>query len=158
MINAEEKRGNQTVIAKLSSAKQIPKGVKREVYGGYLFLQALYHQLELHKACKRIEKRHQFEFDLSAILSMLVYTRLLKPSSKRTAVETSNKFLEPPGCRLHQVYRALGVLAAHSDEIQAALYASSKNVIRRNKHILYYDCTNFYFEIEKEDDFRKYGK
>ena len=66
-------------------------------------------------------------------------------------------FLEKPGCELHQVYRALEILAKENDFFQSQLYKNSDQIMDRRKGILYYDCTNYYFEIEKEDDFRKYG-
>ena len=59
---------------------------------------------------------------------------------------------------LHDVYRALSVLAEESDFIQSAVYKNSLGVIKRNNHVLYYDCTNYYFEIEQEDGDKKYGK
>ena len=65
--------------------------------------------------------------------------------------------LEQPSADLHQIYRALNVIEADSDYIQSELYKKSERIIDRKKGILYYDCTNYYFEIEQDDEFRKYG-
>lgn len=65
--------------------------------------------------------------------------------------------LEQPSANLHQIYRALDVIEADSDYIQSELYKKSERIIDRKKGILYYDCTNYYFEIEQDDKFRKYG-
>ena len=72
--------------------------------------------------------------------------------------DTAMKFLEPPTYERHDTYRALSVLAQESDYIQAEVYKNSNFIISSNNRVLYYDCTNYYFEIEEEDDFRKYGK
>lgn len=88
---------------------------------------------------------------------MLVYYRIPAPGSKKSSLESSKEFLEQSKCELHQIYRALEVIAKENDFFQSELYKNSQNVINRKKDILYYDCTNYYFEIEEEDDFRKYG-
>ena len=97
-------------------------------------------------------------YDLHAIFTDLIYARILHPSSKRETYEYCRSLLEPPKYHLQDVYRALSVIAAESDFIQSELYRNSNFVHPRNKKILYYDCTNFYFETEEEDALRKYGK
>jgi transposase len=88
---------------------------------------------------------------------MLVYSRIISPGSKRSSLQQAQDFLETPKCKLHQVYRALEILSKENDYFQSQLYKNSEKVLDRNKSVLYYDCTNYYFEIEEEDDFRKYG-
>ena len=99
-----------------------------------------------------------FEYDLNAILSDLVYARILEPDSKRSSYRTAKKFLEPPSYELHDIYRALSVLADECDLVQSEVYKNSHFVTKRNDKILYYDCTNYYFEIQQEDGDKKYGK
>lgn len=154
---AEEKKSRSDVIIKYSSSQLIEKNVRRSTNIGYLFLQDVYYSLGLHKICSEISTRHKFDFDLNDILSMLVYSRILAPGSKKSSLQQAQAFLEPPKCKLHQIYRGLEILAQENDFFQSQLYKNSENVMRRNKGILYYDCTNYYFEIEEEDDFRKYG-
>ena len=126
--------------------------------GGYLFLQSVYYGLKMDSICRKIKSRYKFEYDLNAILSDLIYTRVLVPSSKSSSFRTAKQFLEPPTYRLHDVYRALSVLAREMDFIQAEVYKNSFFLGSRNDQILYYDCTNYYFEIEQEDGDKKYGK
>lgn len=126
--------------------------------GGYLFLQSIYYGLKMDSICRKIKSRYKFEYDLNAILSDLIYTRVLVPSSKSSSFRTAKQFLEPPTYRLHDVYRALSVLAREMDFIQAEVYKNSFFLGSRNDQILYYDCTNYYFEIEQEDGDKKYGK
>ena len=126
--------------------------------GGYLFLQSVYYGLKMDSICRKIKSRYKFEYDLNAILSDLIYTRVLEPSSKRSSFQAAKQFLEPPTYELHDVYRALSILAKEMDFIQAEVYKNSFFLGNRNDRILYYDCTNYYFEIEQEDGDKKYGK
>ena len=126
--------------------------------GGYLFLQSVYYGLKLDSICRKIRNRHKFKFDLNAILSDLVYARVLDPSSKCSSFQATQRFLEPPSYELHDVYRALSILAEELDFIQAEVYKNSFFFGKRNDRFLYYDCTNYYFEIEQEDGDKKYGK
>ena len=73
---------------------------------------------------------------------MLVFSRIITPGSKLSSFESSRNFLEPPECSLHQVYRALEVIAKENDIFQSELYKNSQSVIERKKKVLYYDCTN----------------
>ena len=155
--SAEEKASKKDIIVKYSSSSRIEKGIRRSVNIGYLFLKAVYYDLGINDICAEISKKYKFGYDLNDILSMLVFSRVIYPGSKRSSLELAQKFLEKPGCDLHQVYRALEILAAENDYFQSQLYKNSERVIDRQKGVLYYDCTNYYFEIEEEDDFRRYG-
>ena len=126
--------------------------------GGYLFPQSVYYKLQLDKTCKKIKQRHQYEYDLNAILSDLIYNRILDPRSKLSAYKAAQSYLEAPSYKIHDVYRALSVLAEESDFIQSEVYKNTNFFGKRNDRILYYDCSNFYFEIEQEEDNKKYGK
>ncbi|MBR1643462.1 MAG: IS1634 family transposase, partial [Butyrivibrio sp.] len=121
------------------------------------FLQKIYSELKIKDICKAIGRRRDYEYDLNSILSRLVYCRIINPLSKAATYEFSQKLLEPPNFDLHQIYRALDVIAEESDYIQERLYLNSKSVIERNTDVLYYDCTNYFFEIEQEKGSRKYG-
>lgn len=126
--------------------------------GGYLFPQSVYYKLQLDKICKKIKHRHQYEYDLNAILSDLIYNRILDPRSKLSAYKATQSYLEAPSYEIHDVYRALSVLAKELDFIQSEVYKNTNYFGKRNDRILYYDCSNFYFEIEQEDGNKKYGK
>jgi len=156
-LTIAEKEAKKGVLLKLSSSMLIDKNVRNSCNAGYLFLQDIYYSLRLDKICDSISEKYKFDYDLNDILSMLVYSRIITPGSKLSSLESAQRFIEQPKCELHQVYRALEVIAKENDFFQAALYKNSQSVVDRKKEVLYYDCTNYYFEIEDEDDFRKYG-
>ena len=126
--------------------------------GGYLFLQSIYYQMQMNKICRKLKQRYKFKYDINAILSDLIYARILDPCSKRSSYKAASELLEIPSYELHDVYRALDVLGAECDLIQAEVYKNSHFMGKRNDKILYYDCSNYYFEIEQEDGSKKYGK
>ena len=152
------KKENEVVLVSLSPNKLIEKDKPRTFNCGYLFLQDIYYQLRFDNIVRNISSRHKFEYSLDSILSDLVYARILNPSSKQSSYEYCKNLLEAPKYELHDVYRALSVLAEESDYIQSELYKNSQFIHNRDKSVLYYDCTNYYFEIEEEDELRKYGK
>jgi transposase len=156
-LNKKEKEEKREVLIKYSPTVQISKDQQSSFNGGYLFLQKIYHELGLHKMCKEITKKYSFTFDLDSILSRLIYSRIIFPSSKLATFELSKKFIEQPNFELQHIYRALEVISKESDFIQSALYNNSLKVCNRDKRILYYDCTNYFFEIEQEDGLKQYG-
>jgi hypothetical protein len=156
-LNKLDKENKRKVLVPYSPNKLIPKGEQRSFNGGYLFLQKIYHQLKLDEICNNISDRHKFSFDLNQILSRLLYGRILFPASKLSTFRLSGCFLEQPTFDLQHVYRALEVIAQESDFIQAEVYKNSRSVQQRNAGILFYDCTNYFFEIEQADGDKQYG-
>ncbi|MDD7133878.1 MAG: hypothetical protein PUH74_05585, partial [Bacteroidales bacterium] len=107
-MTAIEKEENKNVVVEYNPKAYIQKGEQRSYNGGYLFLQKIYYELGLDYICKKIAKKHKLlKYDLNSILSMLIYTRILYPGSKRSSLEDAGKFFEQPECTLEQVYRAL---------------------------------------------------
>ena len=149
---------NGRVSVDFSQGARIPLNEARSFHIGYLFLQCLCTTLRMDKICRTIKSRHKFKYDLNAILSDLVYARILSPCSKLGSYEYCQTLLEPPKYSLQDMYRSLSVLAEEADFIQTELYQNSNYVHPRNKRILYYDCTNYYFEIEEESGMKRYGK
>ena len=137
--------------------KRIAPGIKRQFNVGYLFLQKLYNQLKINEICKSIQDKYQFHFDLNEILSYLIYARIIYPSSKLETFKQCQNFIQQPKFKLHDEYRALSYIAENMDYIQEQLFNNSKNILKRNSKVIYYDCTNYFFEIDEEDDLRKYG-
>lgn len=157
-LNKQEKEEGALSTIQFYPLKQLPLDVDLTFNSGYLFLQSIYHQLGLDEISKEINKKYKHEFDLNMILSRLIYTRLLFPSSKRSTFINAKRFIEQPTFELHHLYRALEVIAKESDFIEAKVYENSKQCLPRNSTILYYDCTNFYFEIEEANGIKQYGK
>ena len=156
-LTRKEKEEKREVMVRYSPAKQIAKDEQKTFNGGYLFLQQIYHQLGLSKISKVISEKYKFTYNLDSVLSRLVYSRIIFPASKLATCEQSKLFMEKPEFELQHVYRSLEVLAKESDYIQSELYKNSLKICDRNKGILYYDCTNYFFETEQEDGLRQYG-
>lgn len=156
-LTKADKEQSRDVLVKLSQGKMIRKGERRCFNGGYLFLQKVYHELGLDRICRRLERKRRNKYDLDGILSTLLYTRILYPGSKLSSLEDAGRFIEQPEADIHQVYRALSLLAEESDDIQAAVYKNSLKLGPRQDKVIYYDCTNYYFESEEEGGLRQYG-
>ena len=153
----EEHCKSETIIIKKNNKKLISMNNKISFNIGYLFLKKLYNQLKLNNICYEIQNKYKFQFDLNEILSYLVFARIIYPSSKLETFRQCQNFIEQPKFKLHDEYRALNYIAENMDFIQEQLFNNSKDVVKRNSSIIYYDCTNYFFEIDKEDNIRKYG-
>ncbi len=154
-LNKEDK--DELLKREYNPNKRIAPGIKRQFNVGYLFLQKLYNQLKINDICNFIQDKYQFHFDLNEILSYLVFARIIYPSSKLETFKQCQNFIEQPKFKLHDEYRALSYIAENMDFIQETLFNNSKKIIKRNSNVIYYDCTNYFFEIDNEDDIRKYG-
>ena len=157
LLTEQEKKETAIVSVKLSPKRRIPKGKGRSLYGGDLFLMPFYHKLEIDRICEDISRRYKFKFNLNDIFSKLIYGRILFPDSKRATYNAAQDLIDIPHFKLEDVYKALSILARESDFIQSSLYHNSQKTGKRDTRIIYYDCTNYYFEIEQEDELRKYG-
>jgi len=155
-LNRQEEK-NQKIVLTYETRRLIEKGDDVLFDGGYLFLQKYFYKLGLDKICKQISKRYEFKYDLTKILAVLIYGRILFPKSKLGTYEYSKKMLEKYDFSQQDIYRALEVIAKEKDFIESQLYKNSKKLGNRNDKILYYDCTNYYFEIERERGMAKYG-
>ena len=153
----EEHCNSETIIIKKNNKKIIPMNTKNTFNVGYLFLEKLYNQLNIKSICDSISNKYKYKFDLNEILSYLIFARIIYPSSKLETFKQCQNFINQPKFKLHDEYRALSYIAQNMDFIQEQLFNNSKNVINRNSSVIYYDCTNYFFEIEYEDDFKKYG-
>ena len=156
-LNEDEASKDHNVLINFKTDVTIPMDRQLSFNAGYLFLQRIYYQLGLPTICNKIKKENGFAYDLNAIMSRMIYGRILYPSSKLSCYEQSQGLLEPPEFELHQIYRALSVISEQSEMIQAELYKRSKKIVKRSTGILFYDCTNFFFELEEESGIKKYG-
>ncbi|SNS16707.1 Transposase DDE domain-containing protein [Anaerovirgula multivorans] len=156
-LNEKEKEETSKIMVQYSPTKLIEKEKQHFFNGGYLFFQKIYHELGLHKICKEISDRYKFTFNLDSILSRLLYGRIIFPSSKLSTYNLSSKFLEKPVFDIQHIYRALEVISKETHFIQSELYKNSLKLSKQNAGILYYDCTNYFFEIEQKQGLKQYG-
>ena len=157
-LKYKQEQENKSIQITFHADRQLDYDKQTFFRGGYLFAQSIYYQLQIHKICRKLKTKYKFQYDINAILSDLIYTRILEPSSKRSSFKAASEFLEKPSYELHDVYRALDVLGTECDLIQSEVYKNSHFLGSRNDKVLYYDCSNYYFEIEQEDGSKKYGK
>lgn len=157
-LNKEESKTKSTLIKFYDENKILDLDLENSFNVGYLFLQDIYYSLEINKICETIKSKYQFHYNLNNILSNLVYSRIIYPSSKLKTLDLSKKFVEQPNFTYNDLLRSLEIISKENDFIQTKLYQNSLKYSKRNDKILFYDCTNYYFEIEEDDEFRKYGK
>ena len=157
-LNIKNKEEKLPVIITKDPTRLIDKNCRCSFNVGYLFLECIYYKLGLNKITNKIQDKYKFQFDLNDILSKLIFSRILYPASKLKTLELSKNFIEQPNFEYQHIERSLPIISKEMDFIQSELYKNTQKYSKRNNRILYYDCTNYYFEIEEEDDFRKYGK
>lgn len=156
-LTEEKKQDEDNFVVKFFPTRDLELNKQVQYNAGYLFLQKIYYGLNLDKVCLEISEKYKFAYDINKILKDLIFSRIIYPSSKLSTYKLAKNFLEQPNYELHDVYRSLSILAKEMDSIQSKLYKNSSRLIKRNTKVLYYDCTNYFFEIEKEDELRKYG-
>lgn len=156
-LNSQEKEASRKVNIQFSQSTTIAKNTQKTFNIGYLFLQQIYFMLGLNKITADISSRYNFSFNLDSVLSRLIYGRVIFPSSKLSTTTESKKFIEQPEFELQHVYRALDIIAKEDTFIQSELYKNSCVLSKRNSKILFYDCTNFFFESECQSGIRQYG-
>ena len=158
LASAQYKKEQEAISIPFLPNQTINKDTQRSFNCGYLFLQSLSSQLRFDRIFRNIKSRYDFSFPIQTIFSDLIYSRILHPSSKKGSFDFAHTLLQQPKYEMHHIYRALSIFAQESDYIQSELYKNSNFIHHRNTKVLYYDCTNYYFEIEDDDNFRKYGK
>lgn len=150
-LTLEEKEQRRVICSRFHPDTLIKKGERQSVECGYLFLQQIYYKLGIDRICARLSKNYKFEYDLNAVTELLVYGRIISPSSKRATHLKADGHLSPFDVSLQHIYRGLDVLADGFDYIQKRLYKNSLDVVARDTTVLYYDCTNYFFETEQAD-------
>lgn len=155
--NARENEGKRKVSVNFYPDKIMEKDAQRLFNIGYLPLQKLYYELGIGLINDGITRRSDFKYDLDEIVRQIVLGRILWPCSKLQTWGKSSKMALCKPVSLHQYYRSLIVISNNLEYIQQRLYHYTKNKLRRDTSVIYYDCTNFFFESTKETELRKPG-
>lgn len=119
---------------------------------GYFFLQDLMKGLQLKQFCRETTADRKVRFDSYTILRFLTYARILDPKSKYSTWDQLDTYYEKPEFGYHHIMRFMDILEENHEEYLRWLYEHSRNIVPRDESVMYYDCTNFYFECEKEDE------
>ena len=150
-MTEEDRTGRRAVELPFYPQKRAEPGAMPLRTGGDLLLLPLYTGLGLPGICAEIKKKTRIKYDLEEILRTLVMGRILYPGSKIRTLHQSRDMVVPTRFSEEEMYRALTLLSGHIDDIQSVMYACSRNLTERRDRIIYYDCTNYYFEIEDND-------
>ena len=119
---------------------------------GYFVLQKIYQELKIKDFFNDISSSHKATFDCNTINRFLTYARILDPRSKRGTFDKLDTYYEQPSFGYQHIIRFMDIFEKHYDEYLEHLFVNSGNIVKRNTSVCYFDCTNFYFEIEQEDD------
>lgn len=155
-MNRERRETDSTAIT-LNMAEQINRGTTNRKNYGYIVFSKVYHELEINRFLNNSRRHQNFKFNTDAIMRLLVYSRLLYPGSKRAAVLDKECFFDSFRFSLDDVYDALTHFSEISDALQQHLHEKVTEQYGRETDIVYYDVTNYYFEIDKQDDLRRKG-
>lgn len=153
----EEKELNKPVSLSVSPQSSLPVGTDNRKNFGHVAFSHLYHELELDYFINNRRRYTKAEYNHNAIFKLLVYGRLLAPSSKKKTFETRNLFFDKMDFTLDDVYRSLTFFNKHKDEMLLSLHKRISTLYGRDTSLVYYDVTNYYFEIDKQDDMRRKG-
>lgn len=124
---------------------------------GYAALSKLYHEFDLHIFFYNNSRSFKSEFNTNNIMKLLVFSRILAPASKRKTYEDKDRYFEKTDFSLDDVYRCLTQVVSFKDRLQLHLHRQMKKKFKRTTELVYYDVTNYYFEIDKPDEMRKKG-
>jgi len=124
---------------------------------GYSILSRIYHDLAIHNFLINRQRSTKMEFSSNNIMKLLVFSRLLNPASKRKTFDDRNRYFENANYSLDDVYRCLTFFNKHSSALQLWINDRIKQLYGRDSSLVYYDVTNYYFEIDYTDELRKKG-
>ena len=156
-MNAEEK-GNKKLTLEIDLNEKLPEESHARYNLGYAVIMKIYHELELDRFFNNKARHENFEYNTNSIMTLLTITRILHPSSKKRSYEYKNMFFERFDFELHHIYRALSHFSKIGLECQRFISEQINAKFGRNTTLMYFDVTNFHFEIDESDDMRRRGK
>ena len=156
-MTTEEKERNKPVTISIFHQASLPVGTDNRTNFGHVAFSHLYHELEMDYFINNRRRYTKAEYNHNAIFKLLVYSRLLQPSSKKKAFENRNIYFDKMDFSLDDVYRSLSFFNKHKEEMLLSLHKRISTLYGRDTSLVYYDVTNYYFEIDKQDDMRRKG-
>lgn len=157
-MNIEEKQNNLPLTLNINKSEKLKENCSNRKNFGYVALSKIYHELEIDKfLIHKFKARDVSEFKINNIMKLLVFARALFPDSKKSTFENKDIFFENTNFSLEEVYNSLTYIEPFKDSIQKYIYDHIQEQYKPNNECIYYDVTNYYFEIDDNDDFRKKG-
>lgn len=157
-MNEEKKEKNLSVPMQISLDKTLKLGTDNVYNFGYVAFSIIYHELEINKfIISKFKDRNFSEFKINNIMKLLVFARALFPESKKSTYENRNIFFENTNFSLEEVYNALTYIEPFKEQLQKYIYDHIQEQYKPNNECVFYDVTNYYFEIDDSDELRKKG-
>jgi transposase len=156
-MNAEEKGSNRLAL-EIDMNEKLQSETHSRYNLGYAAIMKIYHELELDRFLNNKARHENFEYNTDSIMKLLTITRILHPSSKKKSYELKDLFFERFDFELYDIYRALSHFSKIGTECQRFISDQIISKYGRNTNLMYFDVTNFHFEIDETDNLRKRGK
>ena len=157
-MNDEEKENNLPITVKINKNEKLEEGTNNRKNFGYSALSKIYHELEIDKfLIHKFKARNVSEFKINNIIKLLVFARALFPESKKSTYDNRDRFFENTNFSLEELYNALKYIEPFKDQIQKYIYDHIQEQYKPNNECIFYDVTNYYFEIDDPDELRKKG-
>jgi len=156
-MNEQHALEKADLIFRFRNDERIERDITHRKNFGYAALSKIYHDLGIHTFLMNRQRHSHEQYDANSIMKLLVFGRLLYPASKKGTYENKEIFFEKTNFSLDDVYRCLSLLTKHKDALQLWMHERIKQQYNRNTSLVYYDVTNYYFEIDAQDDLRKNG-
>ena len=157
-MNEEEKQINLPITVKIDKNEKLEEGTNNYKNFGYAALSKIYHELEIDKfLIHRFKIRNVSEFKINNIMKLLVFARALFPESKKSTYENRNIFFENTNFSLEEVYNTLTYIEPFKEQLQKYIYDHIQEQYKPNNECVFYDVTNYYFEIDDPDELGKKG-
>ena len=154
-MNAQRRAEQAPITIILDKSERVNSDTRKNF--GYAALSVIYHELEIHRFFASKQRSMRVEYNMNMIMRLLVFSRLLSPGSKKRAFEEREWFFERGDFSLDDVYRSLTRLSGLRDALQVWIHERVKMNYHRDTSVTYYDVTNYYFEIDEQDELRRKG-
>jgi len=156
-LNDESLKDNAPLSFTIGRQERLDTNNSNRKNFGYVVLSHIYHELTIDTFLTNRQRHSKEEYDANTIMKLLVFSRLLYPASKKKTYENKEKFFEKADFSLDDVYRCLSFFNKHKDALQLWLHEHIKQNYQRDTSLVYYDVTNYYFEIDEQDELRRKG-
>lgn len=156
-MNKKATEENQPITITFSKDETLPEGAANRKNIGYAAISKLYHELNLNTFFFNHSRKFKSEYNLNNIMKLLIFSRILRPASKKKTYEEKDRYFENTDFSLDDVYRSLSQVVTFRDTLKLYLHKQIKKTIGRETDIVYYDVTNYYFEIDKQDELKRKG-
>ena len=154
----EQKKSNDNYLTiKIRSDAKVKKGNANRKNYGHIVFSKVFHELQLDRFFNNKQRHENFKFNSNSIMKVLLFARLLYPCSKKATVEIKDRFFDKADFTLDDVYDCLTHFNKIGNDVQQFIHEQIVEQYGRKTDLIYYDVTNYYFEIDKQDDFRKKG-